>query len=150
MPQHIKTYWRTVIVARLLAGNTGAGTAIYTNHKTPNSIDDVWINVQTEEETRTDNDNQSSLSGQMKREQRYQISVNVRNNVAPDDKAEEICGEIETLLLSDEFLLDSAYGVDYEGSTVEFSDKLEKTTLVYSMTFTVLGMVPRANPFYTG
>lgn len=146
MPTHYKTFWRNEIVSRI-TGNTLAGFAVYTNKVSPNSIDVIWVNVSTDIETVANEPYESSLSGVILREQRYNIDICVKDNNTLEDTAETIAGEIEVLLFSDEFLSGSAYGVDYEGSNVKFSETIEKKTLIYTMTFNVRGLIPRDNPF---
>lgn len=146
MAQHYKTFWRKQIIA-VITGNTLAGTAVYTNMVTPNAIDNLWVNVSTADETIGNEPHESSLSGSLFREQRYMIDVCCRDNTLPMDTIEEVGGQIEQLLLSDEFISDSAFGTDYEGCTVKVADNLEKTTIIYSMIFNVRGVTPRTNPF---
>jgi hypothetical protein len=145
--QHYKTYWRYVIVDRL-TGNTLAGDNVFTNHVTPQSLIDIWINVTTSEESIGAEPHELSLSQVTMREQRYKIDVIVRDNATPEDTAEYICAQIEQLIFDDEFLISSACGVDYDGSNQEKSTELEKTTVIYSMFFLVRGATPRKNPFY--
>lgn len=146
MSVHYKTFWRNEIVSRI-AGSTIAGFSVYTNKVSSNSIDTLWINVSTSTETITNEPYESSLTGVILREQRYNIDICVKDNNTAEDTAEEIAGQIEVLLLTDEFLSASCYGLDYEGSESRFSDDIEKKTLIYTMTFNVRGLTPRNNPF---
>jgi len=144
---HYKTYWRLQIVS-LLTGATLADNAVYTNRKAPNQTDTLWINVKTSAEDVAGEPHQNSLARVTPRNQRYQIDICTKDNETPEDTVETVGGQVEQLLLDDEFLSGSAFGIDYEGSQEKKSETPEQTTIIYSLMFNVRGTTPRTNPFY--